>query len=61
MTQELRARYDLALKAARSAVTRGDKDQAVMAAKVAMRAANASKDARFRGAAFRVLNTVRAI
>lgn len=61
MTAELRSKYDLALNAAASAVVRGDKAQAMFAAKVAMRAANASKDARYRRAAFRVLNTVRAI
>jgi hypothetical protein len=43
------------------AIRAGNKPLAIAYAKGAMRAANASKDARFRRAAFRVLNTIRAI
>jgi hypothetical protein len=61
MTVELRIKYEFALNAAAKAVVRGDREQAVFAAKIALRAANASKDARYRRAAFRALNTIRAI
>lgn len=61
MTTENALAYRLSLTLASEFVSLGMKDQAMGALKNAMRAANKSRDARYRRAAFRALSFTRRI
>lgn len=59
MSKAVRDVYDNSLSLALDCVARRDHDTAMEALKVAMRAANMSRDARYRRAVFRALSFTR--
>jgi hypothetical protein len=61
MSADLLMAYRVSLSCADAAVRRGDRDGALHSLKQALQAANKSKDARYRRAAFRALSFTRRI